>query len=327
MAQVKINTQRLAAIKKRQGSDKWGKDYVAAIFATPREAPGISRPSKLVPQKLGGRDMHLLSLPEKWAGLLSLYDPDTWEIQEQKVLSSRPRPHFLFAHPRAHGIHWPPLKGTVDVADRMGRLKKHPKVKYQNPKTGEWQWAPFPYIGDLLLYRQDEIGVYCVNWTVKDKYKDFKKRGPRAANASSQDAVNEEVDERHELERLYYLDGEIRTVQVAGESINRHVSANLAELFLHHGRRVTMDPNVRRKIVEGFLDSIGVPVPIYEHIRRLSRQLVVSEDNVQTVLRQGIWNRDIRIDLYQPILMDQPLKPETRDVLDQYSGWFKRCES
>ena len=327
MAQVKVNIQRLTAIRKRQAVDHWGKDYVAAIFATPKEAPGISRPSILVPEKLGGRDMHLLSLPEKAAGLLALHDPNTWEIQEEKVLSTGPRPHFLFGHPRAQGIHWPSLKGTVDVANRMGRLKKHPKVKFQNPKTGEWQWIPFPYIGDLLLFRQDELGVFCVNWTVKDKYKDFKKRGPRAANALPQGDSVEDDDERHELEKQYYADAEIRTVQVAGEAINKHVVANLAELFLHHGRRVALDTAERRRITDGFVESIGTSPPIFEHIQKLSQLFAVDAQVVQTVLRQGIWRREIRVDLYQPLLRDQPLKPEIKDVLEQYSAWFIRSAS
>lgn len=324
MAQVKVNIQRLTAIRKRQAVDHWGKDYVAAIFATPKEAPGISRPSILVPEKLGGRDMHLLSLPEKAAGLLALYDPNTWEIHEEKVLSTGPRPHFLFGHPRALGTHWPSLKGTVDVANRMGRLKKHPKVKFQNPKTGEWQWTPFPYIGDLLLYRQDEKGAYCVNWTVKDKYKDFKKRGPRPSEQLYTGDGIEQDDERHELERKYYADAEIRTVQVSGQAINKHVVANLAELFLHHACHVDLSLAVRQKIVEEFLDSFGTPIPVFEHISRISRQLAIHWRIVQTVLRQGVWNRHIRVDLYQPFLMDQPLRCETQDVLVQYADWFKR---
>lgn len=327
MAQIKINIQRLTAIRKRQGQDNWGGSYVAAIHATPKEGPGISRPSILVPEKLGGRDMHLLSLPEKAASMLCLYDPDTWEVHEQKILSTGPRPHFLFGHPRGHGIQWPPLKGTVDVANRMGRLKYHPKVKFQNPKTGEWQWVPFPYIGDLLLYRQDDLGIYCVNWSIKDKYKDFKKRGPQPSKQLPKSDNLEEDDERHELERIYYADAEIRTVQVAGEAINRHVVANLSELFMHHARRVNLSAEIRQEIVDEFRESIGTDLPVYEHIHRIGRQLEVHQEVVQTVLRQGVWNRQIRVDLYQPFLMDQPLRRETRDVLAQYSGWFNRNES
>jgi hypothetical protein len=206
----------------------------------------------------------------------------------------------------------------------MGRLKKHPKVKFQNPKTGEWQWIPFPYIGDLLLYRQDELGVFCVNWTVKDKYKDFKKRGPRASNSLPQGDAVEDDEERHELEKQYYSDAEIRTVQVSGEAINQHAVANLAELFLHHARHVDLSTAVRQKIVDKFLDSFGTPTPVFEHIRRIGRQLAVHERVVQTVLRQGVWHRHIRADLYQPLLMDQPLRHETQDVLVQYAGWLER---
>lgn len=324
MAQVKVNTQRLVTIKKRQGEDKWGRDYVAAIFATPKEAPSISRPSILVPQKLGGRDMHLLSNPEKSAALLALYNPQVWEIHEQKALSTGPRPHFLFGHPRAQGTHWPPLKGTLDVANRMGRLAKHPKVKFKNSRTGEWQWAPFPLIGDQLLFMQDDQGAYCKNWTIKDKYVDFKKRGPHSAIKPSLDQLSAESEARHELEKLYYLDGEIGTIQVAGEAIHKDVVANLGELFLHHWRRETIDPALRQKIVEKYNESVGEPAPCFELIAKFSQRFLVEQNVLQAVLRQGIWQREIRVDLYQPILMDQPLRPEKLDVLDQHSNWFQR---
>lgn len=321
-----MNIQRLATIRRRQGLDAWGRDYVAAIHATPKEAPGISRPNILVAQKLGGRDMHLLSLPEKAAALLSLYDPQTWDIQEQKVLSTSPRSHFLFGHSRANGCHWPSLKGTVDVANRLGRLNKHPKVKFKNPMTGEWQWVPFPYIGDLLLYRQDELGPYCVNWNVKDKYKDFNKRGPQPSPTATKEDNATDIDDRHELERLYYLDGEIRTVLVAGEAINKEVVANLSELFLHHARRtdIDIDTALRRRITDCFIESIGEVILAFELIRKIGQRFSVDEKVVQTLLRQGIWQREIRVDLYQPILMDQPLRPERLDVLQQHSLWFAR---
>ena len=324
MAMLKISVERLARIKKRQGLDRWSGDYVAAIFATHKEAPSNSRPSILVPKKLGYRDMHLLSHPEKFAALLSLYHPNVWEIHEQKVLSAIPRPHFLLGHPYATGINWPSLKGTIDVVSRMDRLAKHPKVKFLNQRNGEWEWAPFPYIGDLLLFMRDEVGVYCVNWTVKDKYINFRKRGPNSKKKPSIEEFDHESELRHELEANYYLDANIRTVQVAGEAIDKDVVANLEELFLHHGRRLVIDVKLKTEIVECFKDVVGTQIPCFEFIFKLKDRFGVSVDVLQLVLRQSIWNRDVKVDLYQPILMDQPLRHETRDVLNEYSSWFVR---
>ena len=39
---------------------------------------------------------------------------------------------------------------------------------------------------------------------------------------------------------------------------------------------------------------------------------------------QSIWQRQLRIDLFQYFFFDHALIPESRDVLDLYGEWFKR---
>ena len=69
MATSRINEARLRLIKNRQWTLAWGKDYVPAQWATPREAPGSSTATILCPKKVGGRPFHLMSHNETWVAL------------------------------------------------------------------------------------------------------------------------------------------------------------------------------------------------------------------------------------------------------------------
>ncbi len=129
MAVNKINEARLRLIQKRQLRDAWGKDYQAAIWATPAEAPSISTPTILHPAKLGGRPMHTLSRPETWTALLALYHPGVWDIHEQRILYPGPRPHFLDGHRLTVGQAFRHLRGTLTVAEEMGCLSKTCSLK------------------------------------------------------------------------------------------------------------------------------------------------------------------------------------------------------
>jgi len=49
-----------------------------------------------------------------------------------------------------------------------------------------------------------------------------------------------------------------------------------------------------------------------------------SPEECRRVLFQAIWTKRLRVDLFDAILIDQPLYPETRDVIEEYSHWFVR---
>jgi len=42
------------------------------------------------------------------------------------------------------------------------------------------------------------------------------------------------------------------------------------------------------------------------------------------ILYAAIWSREVRVDLYRPVLPDKPLRRERSDVLVDYSHWFAR---
>jgi hypothetical protein len=320
MATSRINEARLRLIHKRQRTDAWGKDYHAAIWATPKEAPGISTGTILHSQKLGGRPMHTLSRPETWAALLALYNPEVWDIHEQKMLFPGPRAHFLDGHSRCVGQIFKPLRGTLAVAEEMGCLSKHPRCRVQ--LSDQIAWAPFPYIGDLLLFMEKQGSVYAVNWTVKDKTADFHRRGPRSGKPRVAE-VELVAMQRHALEARYYQDAGIPTYQVAGQHIDLDLRANLYQLFLSHAEPRPVSEPCFKELCHHFNQLVGSPTPAYKAIHQVALHLGLTPTAVKNLVEQGIWQRVIQVDLFKPILWDRPLKPQLRDPLEVYQDWFK----
>jgi hypothetical protein len=320
-----INEARLRTIRSRQWGDRWGVDYVASIWATAQEAPGWSFASILHPRKLGGRDFHTLSRPETFAALLALHNDRLWDLHEHRVLFPEPRAHFLFGHPRAAGISLSPIAGTIDVASRLDILSRHPKVYVRT--GGAMQppiVVPFPFIGDLLLYLEDEAGAYVLNWTVTDKLSDFRGRGrrPITRRRPTDDDLSE--SDRQLIERIYYEDAGIRTQKITGAGIDFDLRCNLRDLFLEQLETVNLPFELIAEITAMFRAAVGSGEVGYEVARDVAAKFSITDRVAVTVLKQGIWNREIRLDLFRPILMDRPLHPEVCDVFDHYREWFRR---
>ena len=324
MAQTKITWERLLQVRERQRHDRWSPNYVAGIFADPREAPGISTSTILRPLKLGVREVHTLSFNETCAALLAIYNPACWEVFDQRAMSPTPRPHLLQGHAKADGLKLKPFEGTLAVTERLGTLAKHPKVRAQIGERQEnWPWAPFPYFTDLTLCLEDERGPYVVDWPIKDKEDDFKRRGPRK-NRVRPDEDDPNVVNRTLLQEIYNTDAGIRTQQVVGRSIDFHVRCNLRELFLDESYRTTIHGGARPDLIHELNASVGVDIPAYVTAHRLANVFKIKPREVTAILKQGIWARQIKVDLFQPVDMGKPLRPETQDVLSRYADWFKR---
>lgn len=324
MAQAKITWPRLLQIRRRQPKVQWSPDYVAATFADPKEAPGISTGTILRAKKLGSRELHTLSFSETCAAFLALYNPACFEVFDQLVMSVTPCPHLLFGHPLASGLKLASFDGTLNVADRLGMLSKHPRVRAQlGPNPANWRIVPFPYLADLTLCLVDEAGPYVVDWPIKNKYEDFRRRGPRRSRARP-DEDDPAVVGRNLLQRTYFADAAIRTVEVVGTSIDFHVRCNLRELFLDESYPITVSDTARAEIMSMCRECIGRDIPGYLLARRISRNYRVDDREAVALVKQGIWRRDLRVDLFQPVLMDKPLRAEATDVLVRYANWFKR---
>lgn len=324
MAQVKMTWSRLQQIRRRQPKVLWSPNYVAATFADPREAPGISSGTILRPMKFGFRELHTLSFNETCAAFLAIYNPKCWEAFDQLGLSTTPCPHLLFGHPRASGLRLMDFKGTVDVAERLGILERHPRVRAQIGRDPmNWPLVPFPYIADLTLCLEDEAGPYVVDWPIKDKFENFRRRGVHKSRARP-DEDDPAVVNRMRLQEIYFGDAGIRTVQVVGSSIDFHVRCNLRELFLDESYPITVADSARTEIMAMYRECIGRDVPANLLAHQVARDYRIAPREAVALMKQGIWRRELRVDLFQPVLMDRPLVPEAQDVLVRYADWFKR---
>lgn len=321
-----ISEARLKLIYQRQDKPRWGKHYVPSILATPQEAPSISRAATLTPSKVGGRDFSTLSTPEQAFSLLALYHPWVKDIHEQKMLSPEPRPHPLYGYPGFPGAGLPPIKGVIDVAERLGCMRVLPRVRVKGQGgDGKGFSVPFPYVGDLLLYIQKPKTdrVYCVNWSIKGKAGDFKR--PMSSNWRGREREKkvQAVLARHEIEKIYYLDVQIRTLHLSGENFDPDLFANLRQLFLDHRRHVSISEERREEIVGRFQSALEAGVPPMDVIARLTGAGHLTAEECRICLNQAIWNKQLRVDLFSPIVFDRPLRPEERDVIQVYSDWFK----
>lgn len=317
-----INASRLKTIYLRQESPSWEGDYVPAIQATPQEAPSISRAYILTPEKLGGREVHLLSTPERSAALLGLYHPNVVGLQEQRMLSPESSPHPLWTFPGIDRTNLPPFKGLIDVAERLGYLDLLNRLNIKNKdEFGGFISVVFPWIGDLLWAVRTSFGdVFNVNWTVKSTYSDFKRPSAKKAGNARQ---LRKILARHEIEKAYYEDAEIRTIQVADEAIDQHVSWNLRQLFLHHRRQLGLTAEQREEILCKFRAALEAGVSPIEVILQFSERGTFTVNQCRSLFYQAIWNRELRIDLFHPILINLPQRQETRDVIDVYADWFR----
>lgn len=321
-----INSTRLKTIYTRQESPSWGVDYVPSILATPQEAPSISRAFILTPAKLGGRETHLLSTPERNAALLGLYHPQVVGLQEQRMLSPEPRPHPLWTFPGMDKTDLPQIKGLIDVAERLGYIDLLPRVTVENHQApSETVTVVFPWIGDLLWAVQESPGrIHCVNWTVKDTYEDFKRPALPSAEKTVNPKKSRAILARHEIEKVSYGDAQIRTIQVADKAIDHHVSANLRQLFLHHRRPLQLENEQRTEIFQKYLSALETGIPPSEVILLFAERGRYTVHQCRSLFYQAIWNRELRVDLFQPILINKPQLQETRDVIEVYADWFRR---
>jgi hypothetical protein len=320
-----INAARLKTIYRRQANPLWDATYCPSILATPQEAPSISRAFILTPAKLHGREVHLLSTAERNAALLGLYHPSVVGLQEQRMLSPEPAPHPLWTFEGIDRTGLPHLRGVIEVAERLGFLDILPRIQVDHPENpGQKITVVFPWIGDLLwAIRSDEGGVFCVNWSIKDKRGDFGRPAPRRDGRPRTPGVNESVLARHLIEKTLYEDVSIRTIPVAGKDIDEELSDNLRQLFLHHRRELGLSREQQEEILHRFRIAMEEDITPGEVITSFVERGRFSVDQCRSLLYQAIWNRQILVDLFSPILINRPLRHQVRDPIGVYADWFR----
>lgn len=216
-------------------------------------------------------------------------------------------------------------QGTIQAAERLGLLKYHPTINVPDPATGKKKVIAFPLLGDLLWFFRDQDGCFPVNWTIKNTTEDFEK--PHGHNKKRPDPQAEEAHQaRIAIEVEMYRDAGIRTIQVANSDIPKEVSENLRQMFAWQNRVANVEDQLRVEIVETLNARIPTGVPVFETLRHLLSRHGGTFHDLQVVLYQAIWQRQIKIDLWTPFNIDQPVRPEAKSLITHFFQWFKRGE-
>ena len=316
--------ERLKETWRRQDQPQWGPYYDPAIRATREEAPARSRFAQVWSQQLG-RYCHTLSSVERDALLLVLFHPALFELQEQRMLSTEPRPHPLSGHPLAVGINFPPLRGTIDVCQRLDMIKRHHWINVDHPDGSGRVPVPVPFIGDFLLFLQDQEGPYCVNWTIKESSDDFEKRPVR--NRPSRNPREDCMAERsrHAIEALYYADATIPTIRVVRSDLPALLIQNLRCLLIGQHRAAEVDPGIYTEICERLQASIQIGQRPLDVLLSVVHRHDLPLDLVRACFYRALWRRDVRAELMdEPIFIDRELRAQRRDPLQVFSDRFAR---
>ncbi|HEY4080551.1 MAG TPA: hypothetical protein VGM81_07635 [Burkholderiaceae bacterium] len=315
---------RLAQIYERQDPPAWGSMYQPSIKATREEAPAISCAAEMWSEKLQ-RYVHALSSPEQKAVLLALFCPQLFELQEQRMLPLGRRPHPLAGHPRAVGLDFPEMRGTIQVAESLDLLRAHSWLRQRDTETDGEQLVPIPFTGDMLLFLADDLGPYCVNWTVKDTEEDFSRsvhlrRRVRNPSGDAQDARA-----RHAIEEQLYFDAGIRTVRVIESTIPDRLECNLRNLLLHQRRRGSGAEHVERELEDRIRASLRTGEAPQAVVLAVVHRHGWQYQDVRQSLYQILWERRVRVEMIDAsILMDQSLVPERNDPIQRYAHLFNR---
>jgi hypothetical protein len=312
-----MNADRVWTILDRQSEVRWGRDYLAGIRATTKEAPPGSKPAETYSALLQRR-LQTLSITETAAAAVALFHPALFELKEQHMLSLKDAHHPLHGHPRARGVRLPTTPGTVQIAEAMGRIRDYPQVK--DAKAG--RYIPVPLLGDLLLFLCDAQGPYCIEWDVK------RSAGHHGLPFDPSDCSEREVRKAQLREQIYtqYLgDLRIRIVRIHLQTFDKVFLDNLQRLVLLHWRPVNLHPELEAEVLEAYREAIRNGEPATNVIGRYAKR-GRPPGQLQAVLHQGLWYRQLRADLFTPIVEDWPLIPETRDPLEVYRAEFARQE-
>jgi len=339
MSQI-LTVSRVKEIAFRQFPIRFGAGYIPSILATREEAPPMSRPAIRYSERLG-REFHALSVPELKTIVLALYHPMVFDLQENWAYNHGPGTHPLASHPAGCALQLPSTQGTLAHAERLHVLRLHPRARLTEDEVaaaeqgappaqddapeaaGVSEWEPAFYIGDLLVYITDQQGPYLLDWDTKERAGQHAQPGPGTLAKRHSRRAKASAAAREAVTGAYDTELNIRPVRVAAEEIDDDVAANLFQLLGWHHHRIHRSSAERADLEQALSASMRTGVSPISQLPAWTERGWARQD-FQAVLYRAIWERRIRVDLFQPVLINRPLKPETRDVLEVYGSWFKR---
>lgn len=316
-----------ALLASQAGPSKWRGDYVPANLVSDINCPRDTRPSGLLDPFLN-RVMQAQATTERPFLLLARHHTQLIDLHEQKLLFFNPVPHPLSNHTTAQGIQLPSLRGTLAIAESLGKLKNHLMVRApkDHPKF-QGKMVPLPYVGDILVYLHDSAGPYAVNWSIKATPEDFHRTfRQRRAQPSKED--REKAEFRHELERLYYRDGIIPTHQLAPSMVDRELSINLLNLYYWYARAPQSERAIliQKEVEVWYCEQIPRCRVMHDHSKMAAQKFGLDVHDAKWILKIGIFTRRIRVELFCVVADNLPIFPERHDPFDRYADWFRRGE-
>ncbi|NTV94164.1 MAG: hypothetical protein HGA75_01960 [Thiobacillus sp.] len=322
-----LTIARLKEVLRRQDPPQWGSTYDPAIRATREEAPARSRFAQVWSERLG-RYCHALSSIEEKALLLALFHPMLFELQEQRMLATEPRLHPLAGHASAVGTELPPVRGTIDVCDRLDMIERHQWIQVDHPDGSGRIPVPAPFIGDLLLFLMDEDGPYCVNWTIKGSSEEFNRRLLGSKPARNPQVEMSMVRSRHAIEERYYADAGIPTVRIVARDLPELLIQNLRSLLLVQHRAAGLERGLYVELCERLQASIQTGQRPLDVLLSIMRRHDLPLDLAKAAFARAVWQRDVRAELMDEVIfVDRPLRPQRRDPVQVFSAWFARQPS
>ena len=322
--QQAISVQRYKHTLKRAFTRLWGPNYVPFQTATIGAAPSDPIPGDVFSVLLQRR-LHRMSRAEKPYIALALYHPRLFDLKDQFAMDMEGAPHLLAGHPKADGLLLPGTTGTLEVADRLRLIRSHPRIGVKEDSAAKASMWPWPLFGDLLLFLTDEQGPYCIDWDVKRHAGEHGKPGPGSFFERESSGVMAGAEARWLIHLEYMREHVIRVVPVAFEQLDTILVHNLQRLLKIHSQPVELGATCCGDVLGAFQRALASGQPPNEVIDALARQKI-DPDQAFRVLHHAIWYRHLRVDLYQPLVVDRPLEPQVRDPLVELAHLFRRAD-
>lgn len=325
MKKRNVKQARLLEIYRRQDSVAWGPKYVPAQLASKTEAPKISRNGELPSLKLQ-RMLHAMSGPELDVFPLAMYHPALIDFKEGMIMQVEASDHPLVGHRKAIGLQLPTTSGTDAIVERLGFHGRHPRIRAED-RDEEGNifrfWAPWPWILDPMLFLEDAQGPYCISWDIKRSSHDHGMPGPGDYTERQSPRAIEKAKIRDLVYQEYMRELSIRIVRVAQADIPRSLATNLRHLLIQHAQLPDIDPVLHGEMLLALDEAFRRGNPPIEVMTDFAKSGVTPR-LVMHCLEHAIFERRIRVDLYQRCMPDRPMIPEQKDVLVEFSHWFER---
>jgi hypothetical protein len=210
--------------------------------------------------------------------------------------------------------------GTLNVASRLNCRQHHPKIVVEDPDDGTRAPVAFPYQGDFLLFLRQGQKIKLINWTVKKHEDDF--RVPEPASAARKERVWQKLQRRLLIERQYYADIGVLTVEVGQNILDPTLIANLRTAFSYKDRKINIDHQRRSAVLETFRSAAQDGVSATDVLTYLEQDRICDIETGKNILFRSIWDRSLRLDLFSNVVLNAPLKPEVEDVFQRYAPLF-----